>query len=51
MVKLNKENEQVASLLNSIWKVVTYFLDTTLDVNMKEIENSITSIKEEYHLK
>jgi len=51
MVKLNKDNENVASSLDSIWEVVTYFLDTSLEVNRKEVENAINNIKKEYQLK
>lgn len=51
MVKLDKENETVATLLSSIWRCVTYFLDTAIDVNMREIENAVNNIKKDYQLK
>lgn len=51
MVRLDRDNEQVADLLSSVWKVVTYFLDTTLDVNKTDIENAINKIKQDYESK
>lgn len=51
MVKLDHDNEIVATMLNLIWKVATYFIDITIDVNTKEIEKCINDIKDEYDKK
>lgn len=51
MVKLNKGFESVGSSLNSIWEVVTYFIDTSIDINKKEVEGAIENIKNEYLIK
>ncbi|CAI2363885.1 unnamed protein product [Moneuplotes crassus] len=48
MVKLEPDNNVVVNSLNSIWEIVTYFLDTTLDVNTREVETAIQKIKDEY---
>ena len=48
MVKLDHDNEPVATMLNLIWKVVTYFVDVSIDVNQKEIEQWINEIKDQY---
>lgn len=50
-MKLDHDNETVATILNLIWKVATYFVDISIDVNTKEIEKCINEIKDEYDKK
>ena len=48
MVKLDPDNSRVALMLSQIWQCVTYFLDTTMDVNKNQIEKAINEIKAKY---
>ena len=51
MIKLDPDNSRVAIMLSQIWQCVTYFLDTTMDVNKNQIEEAINKIKTEYDKK
>jgi len=51
MVKLDRENESVANVLTTVWKLITFFIDTILDVNKNDIEDAISKIEKDYSLK